>query len=65
MREKIITIKVTDEDLQKAGFATSELSDLDFEKVTDSIGIRLKIAVPNCAIEANNDFWWLPRNEKE
>ncbi len=66
MRERTITIKVTDEDLRQAGFETSQISDSDFQKVVNSIGIGLKIAVSNEANKAKRNHWWLSRNnEKE
>lgn len=61
MRERTITIKVTDDDLKQANFDISKLSELDFHKVVNSIEIGLKISVAQQAIKANGDHWWLPR----
>lgn len=65
MRERKITLVVTDEDLQKAGFDIYKLSELDFHKVVNSIEIGLKISISEQAIKANADHWWLPRTKED
>ena len=61
MRERTISIKLTDEDLNRGNFAASQISDLDFEKVANAIEIGLKIQLQDQVSRATSNFWWLPR----